>query len=63
MQAYESKHRRAEIDGDTLILFKLSGNVRISKTMFWWKDITDARTRTRAARRWALQGKISRAVH
>ena len=62
MQAYESANRRAEINGDRLTLYRITGIVRRSYVAFWATTIADNRKRTRAARLWANAGKISRVV-
>lgn len=63
MQAYESANRRAEINGDTLTLYRITGIVRRSYVAFWATQVSDPRKRTRAAKQWAINGKISRVVH
>ena len=62
MQAYESSNRRAEITGTTLTLFKLTGNVRRSKSAFWHVDITNSRKAARIARQWAMRGYLSKCL-
>lgn len=61
---YESDNRRAEIHGDTVQLFRITGNVRRSKEPVWPAvTIPDKRKRVVAARQWAERGKISKYVN
>ncbi len=61
---YESGHRRAVVEGDTVSLHRITGRVRRSVVPVWpATQVASPRSASRIAREWAYRGRISKALH
>jgi hypothetical protein len=62
--AFEMGNRRAEVAGDVVRLFRLTGNVRRSKRGWWFGSAGDPLLAEEVARRWVCKGKLdARVLH
>ena len=55
---FESVNRRAEVHGNCVQYFRVSGKKRRSKVGVWFCECEDERRAKRLAQRWAFKGSL-----